>query len=126
MTYYPAGTLPVFSDKRGDIRHIMPDGARAASVAYITGNKGDIRADHYHKKDTHYCFCVSGRLKYSYQNVEEKGADYQFVILKPGDVIFTDVNEWHKFEFLEDGAFIAVSSEARNQEAYEADTFRTK
>lgn len=108
-------------DERGVILDCLPEGTHIHSVLYITGKKGAIRANHWHKKDTHYCYVVDGILRYSHKT--DKG-EVKSVVLGVGSCVYTPTKEVHKFEFLEDGAFIAMATEPRSEESYEADTIR--
>jgi len=91
---YPKVVIPQeFFDDRGSIRNIA-DGA-LGDVAVITSVNTSIRANHYHDKDWHLSYIVSGSMR------------------SP-----------HKMIFLEESTFIAVSALSRNQENYESDTKR--
>lgn len=110
-----------YEDERGIIENITPP-VQIKDSLYITGKKGAIRGNHYHKKDIHYCYVVSGQIKYCWQ---DHGSDKtEETILNPGDMVVNGLLEKHRFEFLEDGAFIAMATESREQENYEADTVR--
>lgn len=113
--------LEKHTDERGDINVILPDGKVARSVMFITGKKGSERGNHYHKKDTHYSYVVEGIIEYFYI---DKDGEKQEVLLKPGYVVYTPELEKHKFIFLTNASFIAMSTEARTQESYENDTVR--
>ena len=90
----------------------------------ISSKKGAIRANHYHKKDTHYCFILSGRMEYSERPVE--GGEVQSAVLGPGDMVFTRAMTIHALKALEDSEFLALATESRGQETYEEDTIRVK
>lgn len=122
MKHYFMGN-PLSKDERGEILDLLPDNPVIRTVMYITGKEGALRASHYHLKDTHYCYVLSGEIKYNYQT-KSKG-EIHSVVLHEGDCVFTPTMEWHQFEFLTDGAFLAMATEARTQDSYETDTIRT-
>ncbi len=118
---------PEFTDERGFISRIVNDdkmGFRA--VLYITGKKGSIRGNHYHKKDFHFVYCLSGKFRYSEKNMDKPAAKKESVILKPGDLVLSKAMTAHNMEFLEDSVFLAITTEAREQEKYEGDLVRLK
>lgn len=115
--------LETFTDDRGVIKCLLPDDQHIHSVLYITGKAGAVRANHWHMKDTHYCYVLSGSIEYSY--LTPGSSDVRSVTLVPGDVVFTPKKEVHKFTFLTDGVFVAMATEPRSsQESYESDTVR--
>lgn len=118
--------LKIHRDERGEIREVsVPDvlpEKGIQSVLYITGKEGAIRAGHYHHKDTHWCYVLNGTIRYWWKDAG--GSETYSRILVPGDVVFTPAGEWHKFEFITSGVFIAMATEPRTQNSYEADTVR--
>jgi len=112
-----------YEDARGLIENITPPES-IKDILWITGIKGAVRGNHYHKEDTHYCYVASGRIKYSWQ--EHDSGEVHEVILVPGDLVVSTPMQKHRFEFLEDGAFIAMATKSREQENYESDTVRVE
>lgn len=111
--------LSIFVDERGKIVNITP-GLKFKDILYITGKKGAIRGNHYHKTDFHYCYIVSGQVQYDWQSVDGTGS----VVLEAGQTVFSPANEKHRFTFLTDGAFISLAKNDRSTENYEGDTVR--
>lgn len=115
---------PEFVDARGAINKILDDGkTNIKSILLITSAKGTIRANHYHKKDSHYCYLVSGKIEYTEQPVD-KSSKPETAILEPGDMIYSPPMTMHAFRFLEDSVFWAFATESRQQSNYESDTIR--
>ncbi len=120
---------PEFVDIRGGITRIL-DGTNVAvkSILLITSKKGSIRANHYHKKDTHYCYLVSGSMEYyeaplaAFEAGEKDKIEK--VVVRAGDMVFTPSMNVHAMKFLEDTVFFAFATESRDQADYEADTVR--
>jgi quercetin dioxygenase-like cupin family protein len=121
MKIYKKGDLDIFMDERGKIANMLPDGAVAMSVMYITGKQGSVRGNHSHKRDSHYCFLIKGRLRYEYQ---EEGKEKKSEIIEVGDMVYSPPIEKHKFIFLEDGVFVAMATNARTHDNYEDDVVR--
>lgn len=121
---------PEFVDERGGITRVLDDGrAVVRSVLFITSKKGSIRANHYHKKDSHFSYLLSGSMEYTEQPVDSSGKPYgrkETVILRAGDMVYSAPMVIHAMRFLEDSAFLALATESRHQTAYEEDTVRVK
>ena len=116
---------PEFVDERGFISRIIDqDKFPVRAFLYITSKKGTERANHYHKKDAHFVYCLSGKFKYSEKNMKIKNSRLESVILNPGDLVLSEPMYAHSMEFLEDTIFLALTTENRSQEVYEEDTIR--
>ncbi len=121
---------PDFVDERGAITKILDDGRTAVkSVLLLTCKKGSVRANHYHKKDSHYSYMLSGKMEYSEQPVDHSGkftGKKETFILDAGDMVYSSPMTAHAMKFLEDSVFLALATESRSQAAYEEDTVRVK
>lgn len=120
-------TKPEFEDDRGFItRLINDDEYPLKSVLYIKSKAGSIRANHYHKKDAHYAYCLSGKFRYVEKDLEAPDESAESAILNPGDMVLSHPMKVHAMEFLEDTVFLAFTTESRDQNKYEEDTVRVK
>lgn len=108
-------------DARGSIFEVLTN-IGIHNINYITGAKGVVRGQHSHKKDTHYCLVISGRIEYSW--IAKGSKKIESIILESGDMVFSDVGEQHKFTFLTEGIFLDFNTEARTPDSYEKDTHR--
>ena len=121
---------PEFIDERGGITRVLDDGRTTIrSVLLITCKKGSIRANHYHKRDSHYSYLLSGRMEYTEQPVDANGKPQgkkETVIIEAGDMVYSPPMVIHAMNFLEDSSFLALATESRHQSAYEEDTVRVK
>lgn len=115
---------PEFVDDRGGITKILDDGTVIKSVLLIVSKAGAIRSNHYHKKDSHYCYMLSGKAEWSERAVE--GRDIETEIIEAGDMVYTPPNTIHAVRFLEDSVLLTLATESRDQEGYEDDTVRIK
>lgn len=116
---------PEFVDERGFISRLVDDDTlQFRAVLYITSKKGTVRGNHYHKKDAHYVYCLSGKFRYSEKDIGKSNSKVESVILKPGDLVLSRPMRAHSMEFLEDSVFLAVTTEPREHEKYEEDTER--
>ncbi len=113
---------PEFTDVRGAITKILDNGTAIKSILLITSEAGSVRANHYHKKDSHYSYLLSGKMEYSERPVA--GGDVETAVLSSGDMVFTPSQMIHAMRFLEPSVFLAMATESRSQEDYEADTVR--
>ncbi len=116
---------PVSVDDRGSITNIM-EGMKITSVLVIVSKKGSVRANHYHKKDSHWVYMVSGRMRYTEMELKKKNPHRKSVILGPGEVVFTKPVVAHSMEFLEDSVFLVLTTNKRDQKSYENDVVRIK
>ena len=114
---------PEIVDTRGAINKIL-DGIDIKSVLLITSKAGTIRANHYHKKDTHYSYILSGSVEWSEKRVE--GGEVEMQILYAGDMVYTPPMMIHGVRFLDDTTFLVFATESRDQKDYEEDTVRVE
>ena len=112
-----------FTDERGVIINATPMNPKIRNVMYITGRRGAIRGSHYHKEDTHYSLVVAGTIRYKHKKMGSR-KNVGYIDLHPGDIVLSERGEWHQFEFLTDGVFVAMATKARDHDLYEQDTTR--
>src|SRR3989344_2397327 len=115
---------PFFTDTRGTMTHLLNKKTPITSALLITSKKGSTRAGHYHKKDTHYVYLLSGKLAYSYKSLTAKSAKKRTVVVNKGYSITTPPETIHAVKFLEDSEFLVLTTEARGRKQYEKDTVR--
>jgi quercetin dioxygenase-like cupin family protein len=110
-----------FIDDRGIIQPIAKDIFN--DVALIKSNKGSIRANHYHKTDSHFSYVVSGKIKYLSREV---GSNTPPVMeyMNPGDLFYTPSLLEHLMYFEEETVFINISNNKRDHLDYEQDLIR--
>lgn len=113
---------PFFVDKRGEMSFLLEDETSITSALLISSKKGSVRAEHYHKKDTHYAYLLEGKMEYSYKDMENKKSRKRKIIINKGELIFTPPMIAHAMKFPEDSVFIVLTTEKRNQKSYEKDT----
>lgn len=110
---------PFHIDKRGEMTYLIENTAPIQSVLLITCKKGSIRANHIHKKDSHYSYMLSGSMAYSYREGDDNKNPIEHVIVKQGEMVYTAPHEAHAMKFLEDSAFLAFTTEKRKKDKYE-------
>ncbi|MBI2028426.1 MAG: cupin domain-containing protein [Candidatus Levybacteria bacterium] len=115
---------PFFKDERGEMSHLLKDKQKINGALLITCKKGSIRANHYHKKDTHYSYVLKGSMEYVYKDLSNKDSKKKSVIVKEGEIVETPPMVMHAMKFLEDSIFIALTTEERDRGRYEKDTVR--
>lgn len=123
---YVKKVKPFHIDDRGEMSHLIDGKTPITSAVLITCKKGAIRANHYHKTDTHYSYMLKGKMEYYSKGLKAKNKKLRKVIVKEGEIIYTPPNTIHGMKFLEDSLFIALSTEPRNKKAYEKGTVRLK
>ncbi|MFH1062521.1 MAG: hypothetical protein V1747_06510 [Candidatus Omnitrophota bacterium] len=112
-----------FKDARGDIQTLVVGGIQ--SVQIITSKANTVRANHYHKTDSHYMYLIKGVMKYFHRPAGDKTEPACFII-KPGQMVFTPPMVEHAVEFLEDSEFINITGKPRDQGSYEDDLVRVE
>ena len=118
---------PEFIDERGFISRVIDqDKYKIRSILYIKRKKDSRGADHFHKKDAHYVYVLSGKVKRSEKNMKDSTSKIESVILGPGDIVLTPANVAHSDVFLEDSVIMAFTTENRDQKDYEKDTVRVE
>ncbi|MFH1407538.1 MAG: hypothetical protein ABIG91_00670 [Patescibacteria group bacterium] len=114
-----------FVDTRGKItRLIDQDKFPIRAVLRITSKAGSIRANHYHKKDSHYIYIESGKCEYSEKPADKPDAPIETAIMKPGDLVLSKPKMVHAVRFLTDTVFYTFTTEKRQQDSYEKDIVR--
>ena len=114
-------TGKIFKDKRGSCKKFLK--VNSPHVLRCI-QKGTTRANHYHKKDKHFMYIISGELLYSYK--DEKNSKVKIKKMKKGDLFFTPAMQEHMAFFLKKTHFLAFKYKKRTQFDYEKDLIRVK
>lgn len=117
---------PFFVDERGEMSHLIADDMQFTSAVLITSKKGSVRANHYHKKDTHYSYLIKGEMEYYYKDLNAPKEKPKKILIREGEVIHTPPHVLHAMKFTKRSIFIALTTEPRDQKKYERDTVRVK
>ena len=110
-----------YKDKRGFINILTHE--NFSSCMEVFSKKKTIRANHYHKQDTHHIYVLNGKILFFYRD-RKKNSKLNYGIMKKGDLFYTKNNQDHMAYFLEDTHFIAYSSKKRTRFNYEKDLVR--
>lgn len=116
---------PFHIDERGEMSHLLDGRVKITSALLISSKKGSVRANHYHQKDSHYCYLLKGKMEYIYQDLGKKGKK-KITLVNSGEIVYTPPMVAHAMRFLEDTVFLALTTEKREQSEYERDTIRIK
>ena len=106
-----------FIDKRGKITNILEK--PVTSIVIITSKKGAIRANHYHKKDSHWSYIIKGKMEY-YE--ERKSGKVEKAIVKAEEMVYSAPEVPHAMKFLENSIFLAMTTQKRLKGKYDKDT----
>ena len=112
-----------FVDTRGEILPLFESGFESAQI--ISSKAGAIRANHYHKSDWHYCYLLSGSMRYHHRPTGSN-EDPEWCLVTAGQMIFTPPMVEHAMEFLEDTVFVNFAGNPRDQASYEDDLVRVE
>lgn len=108
-----------FVDSRGEIFNIFE--GSIGHIALITSKKGTVRANHYHKKDHQYMYLLRGA--YESHSLDVRNPEKRQVLhVTAGEIVDTPPYIAHAQKFTEDSAFLALTTQEREQGKYEEDT----
>ena len=110
-----------FADARGSIQPLVAGDFKAAQL--ITSKAGTVRANHYHKDDSHHMYIVSGAFDYYYRPTGSSAAPVCQRV-NAGEMVYTPPMYDHAVKFIEDTTFINFASCDRDQDTYEDDIVR--
>jgi dTDP-4-dehydrorhamnose 3,5-epimerase-like enzyme len=115
------GLAEPFVDSRGIIQPLVDGDFKSAQL--ISSVAGSVRANHYHKKDYHYMYLLSGAFDYYYRPT---GSDNEPKCLRvnAGEVVYTPPMIDHAVRFVEDTTFVNFAGRERDQGSYEDDLVR--
>lgn len=120
----PIITLPApFEDARGKIQTLVDGGIQ--SVQVITSKASTVRANHYHKADSHFMYVVQGSMRYYHRPVGDKSPPTMLVV-RAGEMVYTPPLVEHAVEFPEDTVFLNITGKSREQKSYEDDLVRVE
>ena len=120
----PGVPLPApFEDSRGRIQTLVDGGVQ--SVQVITSKANTVRANHFHKTDSHYMYVVSGSMRYYHRAAGDRSPP-AMLLVREGEMVFTPPLVEHAVEFPEDTVFINITGKTREQKSYEDDLVRVE
>ncbi len=112
------------SDNRGLIYFITALNFSMKNALFILSKKGALRANHYHQKDTHVTYLITGKFEYFEKKVQSNRFGTVSRIIHPGEMVETLPNTIHAMKFMEDSSMLVLTTEKRDQKSYEGDTVR--
>ena len=110
-----------FADSRGSIQPLVSGDFKAAQL--ITSKAGSVRANHYHKDDSHHMYIVSGQFDYYFRPTGSSD-EPECLRIKAGEMVYTPPMYDHAVKFIDDTTFINFASCDRDQSTYEEDIVR--
>ena len=113
----------IFKDSRGKIVNLSNELFR--SCALIKSKKNSVRANHYHKKDWHYCYVLKGKIEYFYRKHGSK-AKPKKIIIKQGELFFTPPMVDHAMKFPVYTEFLTIGKGSRTKFNYDKDTYKVE
>ena len=118
----PLVSLPApFEDMRGVIQTLVDGGIH--SIQIITSKAGTVRANHYHRTDSHHMYVIKGTMKYFHRPVGDTSAP-SWVYVKEGQMVFSPPRVEDAVEFIEDSVFLNITGKPRDRGSYEDDLVR--
>lgn len=114
----------IAKDDRGVIEELVNGDFHI--VLRTTQVKGSVRANHYHKQDSHIGYLVSGRLEYMTRPVEDESTPLTKYIIEPGQMFYTPPMLVHATVALEDSDVLYFTPRSGKQKEYENDLVRVE
>lgn len=114
----------IAKDDRGVIEELVNGDFHI--VLRTTQVKGSVRANHYHKRDSHIGYLVSGKLQYMTRSVEDESAPLKKYIIEPGQIFYTPPMLAHATVALEDSDVLYFTPRSGKQKEYENDLVRVE
>lgn len=108
-----------YNDARGTILPIVED---FANVQMIWSEPGALRANHYHKTDTHTCYLVTGTMMFYWRNHGETTIHKERMVA--GDLFKTGPMIDHEMVFETHSIMVVVSEHKRDAATYDEDIVR--
>lgn len=106
-------------DERGFIYSVIHNG-EWREINYVESQKGSVRGGHYHKVTIECFFVIKGAIDVSIENLKT-GKREEFKV-KAKNVFVIEPFEVHRFQILEDSAWINILS--RSMDDHNKDMFR--
>ena len=116
--------MEIINEERGRIIPVAEGNFK--TVLIIESKQGAVRANHYHKTDSHVMYILSGKARYIEAPIDDPGRITNERIVGPGDSIVTAPLVAHAMEFLEDSAMIVCARNNRDYDTYMADIVKVK
>jgi quercetin dioxygenase-like cupin family protein len=111
-------------DERGVIERLLLGDFQ--SVLRTTQKKGSVRANHYHKHDSHTGYVVSGKVMYMTQPVNDELAEPTRHIIEAGQLFYTPPMIVHATVALEDATIFYFTPRSGEKTEYEDDVVRVE
>lgn len=123
----PRVPLPTpFVNRQGLIQNLMLD-AGYAGVEVIECAPRTIRSNHWHQKDAHFLYVVSGSFLYYEQPVGKDGHVPHLpepVVVSKRQMVYTGPRIVHATAFLEPTVLVSISKYPRDTKSHEEDLVR--
>ena len=110
-----------FVDERGSIQNLLS--VPVGNVALIKSKRGAIRSNHFHRKDWHYLYVLSGRVLYFERPIGFKGFPPS-IVCGEGSMVFTMPATEHAVLFLADSEVLSMARNPQTHDEHEEDVVR--
>lgn len=114
----------IAEDERGVFQQLVQGDFQ--SVLRTTQVKGSVRANHYHRHDSHIGYLVSGKLQYMTRSVENEEEQLKTYIINPGEMFYTPPMLVHATVALEDSDVLYFTPRSGKKQEYENDLVRVE
>jgi dTDP-4-dehydrorhamnose 3,5-epimerase-like enzyme len=111
-----------FSSDKGVIENVLFQPMGTTSI--IRSRKGSVRANHYHKTDSHYLHVISGECLYFWRAIGS--VEVKQMIVTESSTFFTPPLIEHAVLFLSDTVLLQLADHVRTKAEHESDLVRVE
>ena len=114
---------PAYEDERGSIWDFLTN-EETHHIGYLITKKGQVRGNHYHKKQKQYTLVLRGQIEVTAKNLLDENSEVEIFDLKEMEMVEFPPFCFHSLKAKEDSECLVFTSKGRNGAEYEDDTFR--
>lgn len=105
--------------------NVFPGTSPIGCVSVLYSHKDSVRANHFHKEDSHFLYVIKGAVDY-YERPIGSAEIPEPVRYVENQMFFTPPMVEHAMRFAEDTIMVSISKRPRDSESHESDVVRVK
>lgn len=113
-----------WTSEAGTIVNLL-HGGFTGTVSVIESKAGSTRAKHWHKKDDHFLYILSGAVEYWEREIGSSELP-ECQSFYPGEMIYTPPQREHALSFPLDTRMVSISTLSRTHDEHESDVVRVE
>ena len=112
-----------FADERGSIWDLLGN-EQINHIGMLLSEKDSIRGKHYHKKQKQYTLVLNGKIRIVAKDLSKKDSEIESFELNEMEMALFPAFCYHSLEAIEYSKCLIFTSNSREGNSYEEDTFR--